>query len=53
MKYRFIQEHAGRCRIKMMCAILGVSRSGYYVWRKPGPGMRASEPETDGDPGGL
>ena len=40
MKYRFIQEHAGRCRVKLMCAALCVSRSGYYAWRKQGPSAR-------------
>ena len=34
MKFRFIQEHTRRFRIKVMCAVLDVSRSGYYAWRK-------------------
>jgi transposase-like protein len=40
MKYRFVQEHAGRCRVKLMCAAMGVSRSGYYAWRKRRPSAR-------------
>ncbi len=40
MKYRFIREHAARYRVQRMCAVLGVSRSGYYAWRKRTPGAR-------------
>ena len=36
MKFHFIQEHARQFRIKVMCAVLGVSRSGYYAWQKRG-----------------
>lgn len=37
MKFRFIQEHARRFRVTVMCAVLSVSRSGYYAWRRRGP----------------
>lgn len=33
MKYAFIRRHAGLFRVARMCAVLGVSRSGYYEWR--------------------
>jgi putative transposase len=33
VKFRFIQDHAHRFRINVMCSVLGVSRSGYYAWR--------------------
>jgi putative transposase len=41
VKFRFIQEHVGRFRIAVMCAVLGVSRSGYYAWRKRSPSRLA------------
>jgi putative transposase len=34
MRFRFIQQHTQRYSISMMCAVLEVSRSGYYAWRK-------------------
>ncbi len=33
MKYAFIRRHAGLFKAARMCAVLGVSRSGYYKWR--------------------
>ncbi len=32
MKYAFIREHANEFRVTRMCAVLRVSRSGYYDW---------------------
>lgn len=40
MKFRFIQRHAEQYRIKLMCLVLGVSRSGYYAWRRRQPSAR-------------
>lgn len=40
MKYEFMQEHRDRFRLKSMCKVLKVSRSGYYVWRKRMPSKR-------------
>lgn len=34
MKYAFIRRHAGLFKLARMCAVLGVSRSGYYEWRE-------------------
>jgi transposase InsO family protein len=40
MKYEFIQEHRNRFRLKSMCKVLNVSRSGYYAWRSHKPSNR-------------
>ena len=34
MKYRFIDRYSSEFRVERMCKVLGVSRSGYYGWRK-------------------
>ena len=34
MRYRFIDEHRGRFRVRSMCRALGVSRGGFYDWRR-------------------
>ena len=32
MKYAFIREHRHRYTLSRLCAVLGVSRSGYHDW---------------------
>lgn len=40
MKYRFMEDHREVFRVKKMCKVLKVSRSGYYEWRKRVPSKR-------------
>ncbi len=40
MKYAFIQAHAPRYPVKRLCAVLDVSRSGYYAQAKRGVSPR-------------
>lgn len=43
MTFRFIDEHRSTFRVEKMCAVLEVSRSGYYRWRRRPQSLRASE----------
>jgi putative transposase len=40
MKYRFMREHRESYKIKSMCNVLKVSRSGYYAWERRQPSIR-------------
>jgi len=41
MIYVFIDAHRSVHAVGRMCHVLGVTRSGYYAWRRRGPGVRA------------
>ena len=45
MKYRFIEEYRETCKIKNMCDVLKLSRSGYYAWRTRQPSTRQKDNE--------
>lgn len=34
MKFHFIAAHRAEFRLRSLCRVLGVSRSGYYAWRQ-------------------
>ena len=46
MKFRFVEEHREIFRIRKMCEILEVSRSGFYAWLHRQPSGRAREDEA-------
>lgn len=46
MKYVFMAAHEGEFRVKRMCWVLEVQRSGYYAWRKRKPSTREQANQT-------
>lgn len=43
MRFRFIQSSKPAYLVDEMCECLEVSQSGYYAWRKRGPGKRSKQ----------
>ena len=41
MKYRLIEAEKAEHRISRLCKVLGVTRAGYYAWRRRGPSLRS------------
>ena len=40
-RYRFISELADLYKVKRLCRVLGVERSGYYAWLGGAPAREA------------
>ena len=49
MKYRFMEAHRGEHRVEKMARNLGVTRSGFYAWARPGKAPRRGEDEHLGE----
>lgn len=43
MRYAFIDDHRDHWPVAVQCAVLAVSRSGYYAWRNRGPSPTAQQ----------
>ena len=40
MKYRLIEAEKAEHTISRLCTVLGVTRQGFYAWRRRGPSLR-------------
>ncbi len=45
MKYQFMNHYCSTFRVKKMCRVLDISRSGYYGWQKKTKSARTKENE--------
>ncbi|PWN55610.1 hypothetical protein DEH80_10915 [Abyssibacter profundi] len=43
MKYEFVRDHQHQFRVRTMCRVLNVHRSGYYAWLRNPLSRRALE----------
>jgi putative transposase len=46
MKYQFVAKYQGRYSVGRICTLLGISRSGYYAWKKRKPGQREQKKQA-------
>jgi putative transposase len=45
MKYRLIEAERAEHAISRLCKVLGVTRQGFYAWRRRGPSLRSLSDE--------
>lgn len=43
MKFAFVQEQKVAFSVKQLCQVMGVSRSGFYAWKREQPSERTAE----------
>ena len=55
MTFRLIEAEKAQHPVSLLCSVLGVTRAGYYAWRRRGPSRRALGDAELGvaDPAGL
>ena len=40
MTFRLIEAEKAQHPVSLLCSVLGVTRAGYYAWRRRGPSRR-------------
>src|SRR5262249_51882701 len=44
--FEFIEHHRGTVDVRRACAVYGVTRAGYYAWRRRGDSARRQDDRT-------